>query len=137
MVKILSVKFSFMVEYWEFQTSFIEGIHVEKHLSSKFKLLIVGTFVMFISICKCKTSSEMSSLYKKKFAWRILFAKLNNRNSSNSKAILNKEQTCCPPSDWWHSTFSAFFFKYNALWQLYFVVQVARNFCRTCIVTVN
>ena len=74
----------------------------------------------------------MSSLYKKEFAWRILFAKLNNRNSSSSKAILNKKQTFCPPSDWWHSTFSAFFFENNALWQLCFVVQVARNFYPTC-----
>ena len=79
----------------------------------------------------------MSSLYKKEFAWRILFAKLNNRNSSSSKAILNKEQTFCPPSDWWHSTFPAFFFEYNSLWQLCFVVLVARNFCATCIVTVE
>ena len=79
----------------------------------------------------------MSSLYKKEFAWRILFAKLNNRNSSSSKAILNKEQTFCPPSDWWHSTFPSFFFECNALWQLCFVVQVARNFCLTCPVTVK
>ena len=79
----------------------------------------------------------MSSLYKKEFAWRILFAKLNNRNSSSSKAILNKEQTFCPPSDWWHSTFSAFFFENNALWRLCFVVQVARNFCPTCTVAVE
>ena len=52
--------------------------------------------VVYISLLKVKTSSEMSSPYKKDFAWKILFAKLNNRNSSSSKAILKKEQTF-----WW------------------------------------
>jgi len=44
-----------------------------------------------------------------------MFVKLNNSNGSNLKAILNKEQTFCPPSCWSHSTFSTVFLRVNAL----------------------
>ena len=103
-------KISFMIKYWEFQTLCTKGKHLEQKIFAQSKVQVI-----YISLLKVKTSSEMLSLYKKDFAWKILFAKLNDRNSSCSKAILKKEQTFCSPSDWWYSTFSAFHMEYNTL----------------------
>jgi len=104
----LSVKFSFMVKCWEFQASFTKENHFEQNISLESSICLPFELT-FISFCDVKTSSEILSLYKKDFSWRSLFAKMKNRNSSSSKAILNKQETFCPPSDWWHSIFSAFF----------------------------
>ena len=127
-----------MVIYWEFQTSFMEGKHVEKHLSSKFKLLIVGTYVTFISICNVKQVQKCHLFTRKNLLeefclpnWTIGIVQVRRLFWTKNKHVF------CPPSDWWHSTFSAFFFENNALWQLCFVVQVARNFCPTCTVAVE
>ena len=106
-------KFSFMMKYWEFETSFTKGKHLEQSMFPPSSTFLPWDLT-FISLCNVKTSSKMSSLYKKDFARRSLFAKMKNRNISSSNAILNKEQTFCSQSDWWHSTCSAFFFEYNA-----------------------
>ena len=84
--------------------------HVRKeNIWNKKSLLNVQ--VVCISLFNVKTTSKMSCLCKRDFGWGILFAKLNNGNSSTSKANLKKGQTFCLPSDWWHSPFSVFFLR--------------------------
>ena len=106
----LSIKFSSIVKSREFQASFTKGKHLEQNISLESSNCLPWELT-FIYLCNVKTSSEMSSLYKKDFAWRSLFAKMKNKSSSSSKDILNKEQTFCPPSYWWDSIFSAFFLR--------------------------
>ena len=105
-------KFSFMMKYGEFETSFTKGKHLEQNFFLESSNCLPWELT-FISVCNLK-NFKMLSLYKKDFARRSLFAKMKNRDSSSSKAILNKEQMFCPPSDWWHSIFPTFFFEYNA-----------------------
>ena len=107
-------KFSFMMKYGEFETTFTKGKHSEQSIFPPSSTFLPWDLT-FISLCNVKTSSKMSSLYKKDFAWGILFANFkNNWNIQSSlKTILNKEQLFCSQSDWWHSTCSAFFFEYN------------------------
>jgi hypothetical protein len=60
-------KFSFMMKYGEFETSFTKGKHLEQSIFPPSSTFLPWDLT-FISLCNVKTSSKMSSLYKKDFA---------------------------------------------------------------------
>ena len=65
------------MKYGEFETSFTKGKHLEQSIFPPSSTFLPWDLT-FISLCNVKTSSKMSSLYKKDFARGILFAKFKN-----------------------------------------------------------
>ena len=55
------------MKYGEFETSFTKGKHSEQNIFPPSSTFLPWDLT-FISLCNVKTSSKMSSLYKKDFA---------------------------------------------------------------------